>query len=113
MRKFILAASAAAILLGCHSANAGSASATVAANKASPLQLIITGVMTDCSWAPGTKVLTMGTQGGTGTTVTYTFGGTPTGDFAISGSTLIVGANGIAAPNCGKIENVSIIGTQP
>ncbi len=113
MRNFVLAVSAAMALLGCHSAHAGTATATVAASKASPLQLQITGVMADCSWAPGTRVLIFGATGGTGTTVTYTLGGTPSGDFAISGSTLVIGTNGIAAANCGKIEPVSIIGTQP
>ena len=113
MRKFILAASAAVALIGYHSANAGTATATLAANKAAPLQLLITGVLMDCAWAPGMKVLTMGTVGGTGTAITYTFGGTPTGDLAISGNTLIVGPTGIAAANCGKIENISIIATQP
>jgi hypothetical protein len=101
----------AAILIG-HSANAGSATATLAANKASPLQLVITGVMADCSWAPGTKVLTFGTAGGDGKAVTYAFGGSPTGDFAISGNTLVVGPTGIAAANCGTMETISIIGTQ-
>ncbi len=113
MRKSILAVGAAIVLFGNYPAIAGSASATVAANKASPLQLIITGVLVDCSWAAGTKVLTLGTSGGTGTAITYTVGGTPSGDFAISGNTVLIGTNGVAAANCGKIENISIIATQP
>jgi hypothetical protein len=114
MRGFLIAASAAIALIGSHSANAGSATATAAVNKiAAPLKVVTTGLAADCTWSPGMAVMTMSTTGGDGKAITYTFGGTPTGDFAISGANVVIGPNGIAPANCGVVENLAIIATQP
>lgn len=94
-------------------AHAGSAVSTVAVSKSSPLRVVTTGVTVDCSWAPGTVVLQLSTLGGDGTAVTYSLDGTLTGDLVISGSNLIVGSNGIAIANCGKVENLTINASQP
>ena len=96
-----------------HLAWAGSVSNSAAVNKVSPLRVITTGITADCTWPSGTVVMQMSTTGGDGQPVTYSLGGTPSGDFTISGSAVVVGANGIAPANCGKVENVTINATQP
>ena len=94
------------------SAWAGSVSNTVPVAKASPLRVITTGVTADCTWPSGTVVLQMSTTGGNGQPVTYSLGGTPSGDFVISGTNLVVGPTGVAPANCGKVENVTINANQ-
>ena len=111
MRKLIVAVLATIALTP--AANAGSATATAAVNKiAAPLKVVTTGLAADCSWAPGMVVMTMNATGGNGKPITYTFGGVPSGDFAINGSSVIIGPNGIAPANCGIVENLSIIANQ-
>ncbi len=111
MRKFGLWAVAAIALIG-GPADAGTATATATVSKVSPLKVITTAVTADCTWAPGAVVMTMGTTGGDGKAVTYTLGGTPTGDFAISGNSVVVGPSGIAAANCNTVETLTINATQ-
>ena len=111
MRKLILAASL--VLLWSCSAYAGSSVGSVTVNKVSPLRLMTAGVTADCTWPIGTVVMSMSTTGGNGNAITYTLGGTPTGDFVISGSNLIIGPNGVAPANCGKVEIVTITVSQP
>jgi hypothetical protein len=112
MRSFLLAAGAALAVMGSHAAFAQAATANAVITKSSPLKLVTSGVLVDCSWAPGTVVMKMSSTGGDGKAVTYTLGGTPSGDLAISGSNIIVGPNGIAAANCGTVENITINATQ-
>jgi hypothetical protein len=52
-----------------------------------------------CLAPPGTVVTTMSTTGGDNTTITWALAGDTT-DFAISGTSLVVGPNGIAASTC-------------
>lgn len=78
-----------------------------------PLTLTTTGVTAYCPSASGTVVLswipTPGT--GDGKAITYTYTGSS--DFVLSGSSLVIGPNGIAPANCGTVENVTITATQP
>lgn len=92
---------------------AGSATSSVAATKGAALHIIVTGIYVDCSWSAGQKVLTLGVTGGDGNPITYTLGGTPTGDLAISGNTLVVGSNGVTAANCNTVESLTINAAQP
>ncbi len=69
-------------------------------------------VTADCAWAPGTVVMGLATEGGNGNAVAYAL--SPTGgDFAISGSNLVVGPSGIAPTHCGITQNVTITPSQP
>ena len=52
-----------------------------------------------CLAPPGTVVATMVPSGGDNTTITWALAGDTT-DFAISGTNLVVGPNGIAASTC-------------
>ncbi len=113
MRNFILAVGAVIALIGCHSAYAGTATATAAVSVvAAPLKVVITGLAVDASWPAGTVVMTMAGVGGNGKAIIYTFSGTPPADLAISGNTVVVGPNGVAPGNGGTIENISILATQ-
>lgn len=94
-------------------AYAGSATSNLAVNKSSPLRIITTGVTLDCSWSAGTVVMTLSAIGGDGQPITYSLGGTPSGDLAISGANLVVGPNGVATANCGKVEAIVINANQP
>ena len=66
-----------------------------------------------CNAAPGTFVSAVSVTGGDGNPMTYTASGGDTGDFAISGSNVVVGANGIAAAHCGQTMNVTVSASQP
>jgi hypothetical protein len=65
-----------------------------------------------CNAAPGSFVTAISTTGGDSNPVTYTLGTGDTGDFAISGSNLVVGPNGINLNNCGKTNTVQVVATQ-
>jgi hypothetical protein len=77
-----------------------------------PLQVSVTGVMADCTWVPGTPILTLSVTGGNGKPVTYTFGQPAPTDLAIKGNTLVIGPTGITPANCHTIEHFEIIPTQ-
>jgi hypothetical protein len=64
-----------------------------------------------CNAAPGSTVSTITPNGGDGTAISWALSG-DTGDFAMSGNSLVVGANGIAAANCGGTQNVTITASQ-
>lgn len=65
-----------------------------------------------CNAAAGTVVSALSVSGGDGGAVTYTLAGDTT-DFAIAGSNVVVGPNGIAAADCGKTFSESVTATQP
>jgi len=113
MRRTLTAA-AAILFLGCYPVYAGSTTASVTVAKAAaPLRVITTGITADCGWPPGTVIMTMSAQGGNGNPVTYSLATGSSGDFVVSGSTVVIAPNGIAPPNCGKTENVTVNATQP
>jgi hypothetical protein len=70
-----------------------------------------------CQAPPGTVVATLVPTGGDNTTITWSLAGDTT-DFAISGTSLVVGPNGIAASTCPvapattNIVNETITATQ-
>jgi hypothetical protein len=66
-----------------------------------------------CNAPAGTVVAAITTTGGDGNTATFTATGGDTTDFAVSGSNVVVGPNGIAAADCGKTNNLTITATQP
>ena len=66
----------------------------------------------DCTAAPGTVVAAISTSGGNGNAATPAITGGNSTDFAISGSNIVVAANGIASANCGKTQSVTITATQ-
>lgn len=117
LRKLLLFA----VLIGLPaSAYAASAIWPVAITTMSPLRLIVLGISVDCTWAPGTVVAILGTAGGNGRPVTYSFGSTPapTGDIVLAFNAatqqeeLRIGTNGVARANCGQIENLGVTVTQ-
>jgi hypothetical protein len=70
-----------------------------------------------CNAAPGSLVMTMVATGGDGNPVSFALAG-DTGDFALSGNTIVVGPNGIAPANCPvapaltTTQSVNVSGTQ-
>ncbi len=68
-----------------------------------------------CEVPAGTVVSQLSISGGDGNPVTFAL--TPVNknatDFVISGSNVVVGANGIAAADCGETEAFAITASQP
>jgi hypothetical protein len=80
-----------------------------------PLQIVFTPAkpLIACASAAGSVVSALSVTGGDGNPVTYTATAGDTGDFAISGANVVVGANGIAAANCGTTPTVTVTASQP
>jgi hypothetical protein len=67
-----------------------------------------------CNTAAGTVVAAVSTTGGDGNAVTLSLTGGDTTDFALSGSNIVVGPNGIAAANCdNKVHILTVQAVQP
>lgn len=64
-----------------------------------------------CNAAAGSTVTTLTANGGDGTAISYSLSG-DTSDFAMSGSNIVVGSNGINPSNCGSTQNVTITASQ-
>jgi hypothetical protein len=102
----------AVLALSVGAALAGSTSETVPVSvRPQPLHIDVVGVNTECSWPPGTVILQYAPTGGNGAPLVYTLTG-DTADFAMSGSSLVVGPSGIAPANCGKVNTVTVTATQ-
>jgi hypothetical protein len=65
-----------------------------------------------CGVAPGSVVQTLGTLGGDGNAVTWSIAGDTT-DFVLSGSSVVVGPNGVSTASCGQTKTVTATATQP
>ena len=65
-----------------------------------------------CEVAAGTVVSALSTVGGDGNPVAFALAG-DTSDFALSGSNVVVGPNGIAAANCNATQTVTVTAKQP
>jgi len=92
---------------------AGSATATLSITVQAPLAVALTppNATEACGAAAGTVVSALSVTGGDGNTVTWSISGDTT-DFALNGSSIVVGPNGIALPDCGKVNNVVVTATQ-
>jgi hypothetical protein len=102
----------AVLVLSVGAALAGSTSQTVPLSvRALPLHADVTGITAECSWPAGTVVAQYAASGGNGQPITWTLTG-DTADFAMSGSSLVVGPSGIASGNCGKVNTVTVTATQ-
>jgi hypothetical protein len=84
---------------------------TIVGNGTSPLVLSFLPQIA-CNAPAGTLVMALQTSGGDGNPITYAIAGDTT-DFALSGSNVVVGNNGIAPANCGKPNAVTVTATQP
>ena len=65
-----------------------------------------------CLLAAGTVISQLSTIGGDGNPVTYALTSGDTTDFAVNGSTVVVGPAGIALANCGKVETAVVTPSQ-
>ncbi len=92
---------------------AGSATATLSITVQAPLAIVVTppSATEACGTAPGTVVTALSITGGNGNPVTWSISGDTT-DFALSGSTVVVGPSGIALTDCGKVNHVVVMATQ-
>ena len=115
---FLLAA--ALLVAAVSTAHAGSASATLSITIQAPFKITVIPANPSiaCNAAPGTPVAALSMTGGDGNPVTYAAGGGDTSDFAVSGSNVVVGPNGIAAANCPAIgqtstQTLTVTATQP
>ena len=116
LRLPVLAAPALLILCAwAPSVWAGSATATLPITIQKPLQITFnpSAPTIACNTPAGTKVADISATGGDGNAVTYSTTSGDTTDFAISGTQVVVGANGIATANCGQVNNLGVTGTQP
>lgn len=115
MRQLWCLASLALIAILGSQAQAGSTTATLPVTIQAPLVIVFTPATPSipCNAAPGTVVSAASVSGGDGNAMTYTASGGDTSDFAISGSNVVVGANGIAAAHCGQTMNVTVSASQP
>jgi hypothetical protein len=111
---------AAALLLGApaapiSSAWAGSVTGTLPITIQAPLAVVFTPAegMIACNAPAGAVVSAISVTGGDGNPATFTASGGDTSDFAVSGSNVVVGANGIAAAHCGQTLNVTVGASQP
>lgn len=113
-KTFALAVVSLAFLLGSQ-AWAGSVTNTLPITIQGPLQIVFTPAKPSmaCTSAPGTVVSGLSVTGGDGNAVTYTATAGDTGDFAVSGTNVVVGANGIAAASCGTTPTVTLTASQP
>jgi len=95
------------------SARAASATATLLITVLPPLSVSFSPASPSigCGAAPGTVVAAVATAGGDGNAVSLAIAG-DTGDFALSGSNVVVGPNGVAPANCGKTNSVTVSATQ-
>jgi len=64
-----------------------------------------------CDAAPGTVVSALSVTGGDGNPITWSISGDTT-DFALSGNNVVVGPNGVAAADCGKVNIVVVTAAQ-
>lgn len=99
--------------------SAGASAATISKSttvtvQAAPLAMVFAPAAPTiaCGTAPGTVVLAISTTGGDTNPITYSLSG-DTADFALSGTNVVVGPNGVAAANCGKGLVITITATQP
>jgi hypothetical protein len=114
MKLFAKAASICAVLVAISPpAHAGSATATLSITVQAPLAVVFTpsSPTEACSTAAGAVVSALSVTGGDGKAVTWSISGDTT-DFALSGSNLVVGPNGIASADCGKVNTVTVTATQ-
>jgi hypothetical protein len=66
----------------------------------------------DCTTAPGSVVSALSATGGNGKPVGYSITGGNSTDFALNGTNVVVGPNGIATATCGSTAIVTITATQ-
>ena len=92
---------------------AGSATATLFVTIQVPLAIVFTpsAPIEACDTAPGTLVSALSVTGGDGNPITWSISGDTT-DFALSGNNVVVGANGFAAADCGKVNTVVVTAAQ-
>ena len=92
---------------------AGSATATLSITVQAPLTVVLTppSPTEACGAGPGSVVSALSVTGGDGNPVTWSIAGDTT-DFALTGSNIVVGPNGIALADCGKVDNVVVTATQ-
>jgi len=115
-----LCTSACAVVLVAAPAFAGSVTLDVPITIQSPPKIALNPPVPSvvCTAPAATVVAGLSLTGGDGNPATYTATGGDTADFSVSGSNLVVGANGIAAANCPppgqtNVENISIKADQP
>jgi hypothetical protein len=91
---------------------AATTNTTVTITIASPMKITVVPVAPNiaCETPAGTAIAALSLAGGTGSPVAYSVSGSA--DFAVSGSNLVVGSNGIASADCGKNVNATITATQ-
>lgn len=95
--------------------HAGTVSGTLSITVSPPAMALVinpSSATLACNAAAGTAIAALSVTGGDGNAVTYTLAGDTT-DFAISGSNVVVGANGIAAADCGKTFSETVTAAQP
>jgi len=99
---------------------AGSVTLSVPITIQAPLNIVVTPPAPSivCNALAGTVVAGLSATGGDGNTSTYSATGGDTADFGVSGSNIVVGANGIAAANCPavgqtNVENLTVKADQP
>jgi len=69
------------------------------------------GTSIPCSVLPGTVVASINLSGGDGSPISLGMTG-DAGDFAISGSNVVVGKSGITPSRCGTVQTVTITARQ-
>jgi hypothetical protein len=65
-----------------------------------------------CSAPASTVVASLSTTGGDGSAVMFGITGGDTTDFTISGSSVVVGQNGISSSDCGQSETLTVSASQ-
>jgi hypothetical protein len=118
--KYLCPLALALVVAAAPHAHAGSVTGSVTITIQQLLKLVFTPAAPTvlCNAPAGTVVAALSTTGGDGNAVTYTATGGDTADFAVNGTNVVVGPNGIAAANCPPAgqtttENVTIQATQP
>ena len=114
MRSIAIAA-VVSLVLAPVAAAAGSVSGTLTVVLGPPaLAMVInpSNVNEVCAVPQGTVVSQLSTVGGDGNPVAFSITGGDSTDFAISGSNVIIGPNGITAANCGQTEAVTVSASQ-
>ena len=90
----------------------GTTNTTVTITIASPMKITVvpSAPSIACETPAGTAIAALSLVGGTGSPVAYSVSGSA--DFAVSGSNLVIGPNGIASADCGKQVNLTVTATQ-
>ena len=113
--KYLRPLALALVVAAAPHAHAGSVTGAVTITIQQPLELVFTPAAptVPCNAPAGTVLSAASTTGGDGNASTFTATGGDTADFAVQGTNIVVGTNGINPANCGTTQNLTIQATQP